>query len=160
MLRLVFLLALGAILAFGCSSSASSWAAPAYPHTRTVDVVEDYHGTLVRDPYRWLEELASAEVRDWAAAQRRLVDEHLAGDPVRRHVRQRLEQLGRPLEALWVGAQSRRVGDLEFRMAPSPGGTNVLMLERPQGTSQVLVDPSKFEGAKVISWFSVSPDAR
>ena len=40
-----------------------------YPAARTVDVVDDYHGTKVADPYRWLEELDSKEVREWAAAQ-------------------------------------------------------------------------------------------
>ena len=29
----------------------------AYPNTRTVEQTDDYHGTLVPDPYRWLEEV-------------------------------------------------------------------------------------------------------
>ena len=40
-----------------------------YPVARTVNVVDDYHGTKVADPYRWLEDLESEEVRRWAAAQ-------------------------------------------------------------------------------------------
>lgn len=39
------------------------------PATRTVDAVGNYHGTIVPDPYRWLEALDAPEVRAWAAAQ-------------------------------------------------------------------------------------------
>jgi len=44
----------------------------AYPPTRTVDVVDVYHAKTVADPYRWLEDLSSSEVREWAEAQRRI----------------------------------------------------------------------------------------
>jgi len=37
--------------------------------TRTVDTVEDYHGTPIADPYRWLEDAADPEVREWTEAQ-------------------------------------------------------------------------------------------
>jgi prolyl oligopeptidase len=52
-----------------CSGRESTTTRPRYPATRKVDVVDDYHGTKVPDPYRWLEDLDSQEVRDWAAAQ-------------------------------------------------------------------------------------------
>ena len=56
------------VLASGCRANPTT-SRLRYPATRTVDVVDDYHGTKVADPYRWLEELDSREVRDWAAAQ-------------------------------------------------------------------------------------------
>ena len=56
-------------LSAACSGRESPTTRLRYPATRTVDVVEDYHGTKVPDPYRWLEDLDSQEVRDWAAAQ-------------------------------------------------------------------------------------------
>ena len=40
-----------------------------YPETRKVDVVDDYHGTKVPDPYRWLEDLDSKDVAQWTAAE-------------------------------------------------------------------------------------------
>ena len=40
-----------------------------YPATRTVDVVDDYHGTAVPDPYRWLEDPDTPDARAWIAAQ-------------------------------------------------------------------------------------------
>jgi len=43
-----------------------------YPATRTVGVVEDLFGERLPDPYRWLEDGASPETRDWTAAQNAL----------------------------------------------------------------------------------------
>ncbi|MBI4410066.1 MAG: hypothetical protein HY561_10190, partial [Gemmatimonadetes bacterium] len=40
-----------------------------YPVTTKVDVAEDYHGTMVPDAYRWLEDTNSEETRAWIAAQ-------------------------------------------------------------------------------------------
>jgi prolyl oligopeptidase len=42
-----------------------------YPHTHTVDQIDDYHGTLVADPYRWLEETDSPQTRDWTRRRMR-----------------------------------------------------------------------------------------
>ena len=43
-----------------------------YPASRRVDVVDDYHGTAVPDPFRWLENPDTAETRAWIDAQNRL----------------------------------------------------------------------------------------
>ena len=36
-----------------------------YPKVHKVNQVDDYHGTQVADPYRWLEDVDSAETREW-----------------------------------------------------------------------------------------------
>ena len=53
---------------------------PDYPVTRTVDVVETYHGVEVVDPYRWLEDIESVEVNAWIAEQNMLAWEGLYPD--------------------------------------------------------------------------------
>ncbi len=39
------------------------------PAARIEDVAETIHGTVVHDPYRWLEEQDSAETRAWIEAE-------------------------------------------------------------------------------------------
>src|SRR2546430_9766799 len=50
----------------------SSTAKPGYPFTRKTNVVEDYHGVKVADPYRWLEDDNSPETKAWAEAENKV----------------------------------------------------------------------------------------
>jgi hypothetical protein len=54
-----------------------------YPPALTVDQVDDYHGTRVADPYRWLEDADSAQTAAWVAAQNELTFAYLEGIPAR-----------------------------------------------------------------------------
>lgn len=68
-------------------------APPAYPATRTVNHVDDYHGRKVADPYRWLEGLDSAEVKTWVEAQNALAQPFLEAIPARKRLIERLTEL-------------------------------------------------------------------
>ncbi|HEY1403294.1 MAG TPA: hypothetical protein VGB05_04145, partial [Pyrinomonadaceae bacterium] len=65
----------------------------AYPATKRVEQVDDYHGTKVADPYRWLEDLDTADTKAWVEAQNRLTDAYLAGIPARQKIKERLTKL-------------------------------------------------------------------
>ncbi len=65
---------------------------PAYPQAKTVDIVDDYHGTPVADPYRWLEEPDAPDTRDFIDAQNVVADAYL-NTPARDRIRARLEEL-------------------------------------------------------------------
>ena len=54
-----------------------------YPATRTADVVDDYHGTRVADPYRWMEDPNSTELAGWIAEQNQLTETYLGGLEIR-----------------------------------------------------------------------------
>ncbi|WP_414541320.1 prolyl oligopeptidase family serine peptidase [Nostoc sp. CCY0012] len=64
-----------------------------YPLTRKSDQVDNYHGTLVTDPYRWLENPDSEETRSWIEAQNKVTFDYLNEISVRKQIKQRLTKL-------------------------------------------------------------------
>jgi prolyl oligopeptidase len=65
----------------------------AYPPAKRGDVVDDYHGVKVADPYRWLEKLDSVETRAWVLAEAQLTEAYLAKIPARQTLKARLTKL-------------------------------------------------------------------
>ncbi|HEY9604253.1 MAG TPA: S9 family peptidase, partial [Allocoleopsis sp.] len=64
-----------------------------YPSTRKADQVDDYHGTKVADPYRWLEDPDSEETTAWVEAQNKVTFGYLSDILVREPIKQRITQL-------------------------------------------------------------------
>src|SRR5687767_10196400 len=64
-----------------------------YPKPRRVDQADTFHGVSVADPYRWMEETDSPEMRAWIEAQNKLTQSYLAGIPQREAIRKRLTEL-------------------------------------------------------------------
>jgi prolyl oligopeptidase len=66
---------------------------PGYPPARRDAAPDDYGGVQVADPYRWLEQLDSAETSDWVRAEARLTDSYLEKIPIRQSIQKRLTAL-------------------------------------------------------------------
>jgi prolyl oligopeptidase len=64
-----------------------------YPATRKGDVVDDYFGVKVPDPYRWLENDKSEETAEWVKAENAVTFEYLEQIPYREEIKQRLEKI-------------------------------------------------------------------
>src|SRR6266545_94870 len=64
-----------------------------YPPSRTADVTDVLHGVPVPDPYRWLEDEKSPEVRAWMKAQDDLTRQRLASLAGRDAIASRLKEL-------------------------------------------------------------------
>ncbi len=64
-----------------------------YPTAKRTDQVDDYHGTKVADPYRWLEDLDSADTKAWVEAENRLTFDYLREIPFRAQIKERLTKL-------------------------------------------------------------------
>ena len=65
----------------------------AYPVTARTNQVDDYHGTLVADPYRWLEDDNSDATKAWVEAQNKVTFGFLDQIPERAAISNRLTQL-------------------------------------------------------------------
>lgn len=64
-----------------------------YPETKEVNITDEYFGTRVTDPYRWLEDDLSAETTEWVYAQNAVTQKYLAQIPYRDAIRERLTHL-------------------------------------------------------------------
>ena len=85
-----------ALLILSCSQPAlerSGVPALVYPDARRSDVKEELHGTVVEDPYHWLEDSSSPETRAWIEAENVVTSRFLDAIPERRSIRERLQEL-------------------------------------------------------------------
>jgi len=64
-----------------------------YPETRMGDVSDDYHGTKIQDPYRWLEDDNSDETKSWVVDQNKSTFDYLDNVKFRKDIKERLESL-------------------------------------------------------------------
>lgn len=99
------LAALLAVSALAWGSIGMADTALKYPPAPRGSTVDDYHGTLVPDPYRGLESLDAPDTRAWVQAESQLTEKYLAALPARAQLRTRftklfdLERLGEPFQA-------------------------------------------------------------
>ncbi|MGQ0650004.1 MAG: prolyl oligopeptidase family serine peptidase [Gemmatimonadaceae bacterium] len=134
---------------------------PAYPIARKGEVADDFHGTRVVDPYRWLEDLTSAETRAWVHAQNAITDEWRQRAPMRDRIRTRLTEL-------WnyprVTVPQRVMNGVLFyqRNSGLQKQYDVVARSSPQTRARVIIDPNALspDGTTALSQFSPSPDGR
>src|SRR4051794_23955570 len=81
------------VVAAAHSAGARAASSIAYPPAPKADVIEDYHGTKVADPYRPLEDPDAPESRKWIEAENRVTAQFLDGIPQREAIRKRLTAL-------------------------------------------------------------------
>jgi prolyl oligopeptidase len=86
--------ALAAWLAVSSAQSQGTTATKfTYPTARQSDVVDDYHGTKVPDPYRWMEDPGSPETTAWVEAENKITREFIESIPARAVIEERLTKL-------------------------------------------------------------------
>jgi len=81
------------VILAGCQQQQPKIKADAYPVTQKVEQTDDYFGTAVADPYRWLEDDNSAETEAWVTAENKVTFSYLEKIPFRSKIKQRLEQI-------------------------------------------------------------------
>lgn len=158
----------GAVVLAGCqtdglgTSRSATVAVPAYPATTTVAQEDTYHGTVVADPYRWLEDdvRESAAVRNWVRAQQAVTGDYLKQLDDTQQFSQRLQTLwnyerrGVPVAA----------GDRYF-YSYNDGLMNqnqVFVTEDLSKPGRLLLDPNSWakDGTTALASYFPSPDGR
>ena len=131
-----------------------------YPHTATVDQIDEYHGVRVADPYRWLEDTDAPAVKEWIEEQNRLTFSYLAEIPEREAIHKRLTQL-------WnyerYGLPQRRGGRYFYTRNDGLQNQSVLyMTSSLEGEPKVLLDPNTLspDGTIALAGYEVSEDGR
>ncbi len=76
-----------------CQNQAPKQIALTYPETKKVDQVDDYFGTEIADPYRWLEDDNAEEVKAWVEEQNSATFSYLENIPYRDKIKSRIEEL-------------------------------------------------------------------
>lgn len=140
-------------------SSVRDWA---YPETAQDEQVDDYHGTVVADPYRWLEDdvRVSEKVADWVAAQNEITFAYLKSIPEREKIRQRLT-------TLWdyekYGVPFREGGKIFYFMNNGLQNQSVLYRQDTLDSEpKQIIDPNSFsdDGTVALADVEISPDGR
>src|SRR5262245_10558332 len=129
-----------------------------YPVAPREEVVDDYHGTKIPDPYRWLEELDSPRSVEWLRAEKMLTERHLANLPDREAIRQRLTSLW---SYDWTGVPWREAGSLFYRKSVGLQPQAILYREQDDGSvPQTVLDPNEIssDGSIAIQEYAISPD--
>ena len=130
-----------------------------YPTPRKDAIVDDFGGTKVPDPYRWMEALDSREVADWVAASNAVSGSYLKQLPLREHFSKRLTELwSYPRVSVPVIEGGRLFYERNTGLQrQSP----VFVRTGFTGPSQLVIDPNLIseDGSVSLSQWRPSPDA-
>ena len=133
------------------------------PMTKKVDLVENLHGTRVADPYRWMEDADSADVRTWTDQQNAHTRKVLDVLPGREALRGQVKDL---LQIGFVSAPSiktTRAGVPRYFHTKREGTQNQPTLHVRDGVAgkdRVLLDASALseDGTTALDWWYPSSD--
>ncbi|MFA6152736.1 MAG: prolyl oligopeptidase family serine peptidase [Chitinophagaceae bacterium] len=139
-----------ALLAFCAAASLNVMAQKIeYPLTQTVSQTDDYFGTKINDPYRWLEDDTAKNTEAWVKAQNKVTNQYLSAIPFRDKIKKRLTEL-------WdypKNSAPQKEGDY-FLLYKNDGLQNqsVLYVKKGlEGKEEVLIDPNKLSADGTVA---------
>ncbi len=131
-----------------------------YPEAAKGNQVDDYHGTKVVDPYRWLENPDSAESRAWIEAQNKLTFGFLEQIPARAQIKERLTKLWNYEK---YGVPFKEGGKYFFTKNDGLQNQSVLYVaDTAQDKGHVLLDPNTLsnDGTVALAGYAISRDGK
>ncbi len=136
------------------SSAAALAQGLVYPQARVSAQVDDYFGVKVQDPYRWMEDVDSPEVKTWVDAENALTQNFLAGVTARERIHARLMELN---DYERFSAPMQHAGRLFYRRNTGLQNQAVLYWQQgAQGEPKMLLDPNTLAADGTVSLESIS----
>ena len=121
-----------------------------YPETfKDETVVDDYFGTKVADPYRWLENDTSAETNAWVEAQRAVTDDYLSHIPFRGAIKDRLTEI---MNYERYSVPGKRFGRYIYSKNDGLQNQSVIYIQYPDKEPEVLLDPNKLSDDGTVAF--------
>ncbi|MCD4747673.1 MAG: prolyl oligopeptidase family serine peptidase [Bacteroidales bacterium] len=156
MKRFIYLILLIAFIGSACTEKKGI----NYPVTNKVDHVDDYFGTKVADPYRWLEDDNSEETAEWVKAENAITDAYLAEIPFRENINKRLTEI-------WdypkYGVPFKNGKHYFFFKNDGMQNQSVLYIQADlESEPEVFLDPNKLseDGTVALSSVAISKDGK
>lgn len=112
-----------------------------YPETKKTAIKDDYFGTQVSDPYRWLEDDRSEDTKAWVTAQNLVTQKFISRIPYRNQIKARLTHLMNYEKY----SQPFKEGEYTY-FFKNTGLQNQSVLYRQKGTddAEIFLDPNTF----------------
>ena len=125
-----------------------------YPIVKKENINDDYHGTTISDPYRWLEDDTSEETENWVTAQNKVTFDYLSKIPYREAIKNRLEKV-------WnyerFGSPSKKGGKYYYFKNDGLQNQSVLYAQKTlDGESEIILDPNQFSSDGTTSLGAIS----
>lgn len=158
-MKQIFLMTLVGIFAASCTTTPKKITVE-YPETYKGSVSDDYFGTKVADPYRWLEDDNSEETKAWVTAQNEVTNAYLDQIPARNAIRERLEEVWNYPK---VSAPFEKAGMyFEYRNDGLQNQDVLYIKTSAEDKGEVLLDPNTLseDGTVALSSIAVSKDGK
>ncbi len=131
-----------------------------YPVTKTISQSDNYHGKAIDDPFRWLEDVDSADTKDWVKRQNEVTFDYLKTAPRRHAIKERLTEL-------WnyerFGFPSQHGDNYLFTHNNGLQNQNILFVsESLEAERKVLLDPNTLvaDGTIALTGHVASDDGK
>ncbi|ATZ73743.1 S9 family peptidase [Idiomarina sp. X4] len=152
----------GAIILGACSSQPEPQQKSPYgfPQTKTVNQTDNYHGTTVADPYRWLEKLNSNEVEQWVTRQNKFSTPSLQQLPAYSELKQRLTELWNYKK---IGTPFQYANRYFYFANDGLQSQDILYtMTALDSAPEILINPNKLseDGTLSLARIQVSPNAK
>lgn len=124
-----------------------------YPETKKIDHSDDYFGTKVSDPYRWLEDDRADDTKDWVQREVAFTNSYLQKIPFREDIRAQLKDIWNYEK---IGAPFQEGEYTYFYKNNGLQAQSVLYRTDKSGKTEVFLDPNKFSEKGTTSLAGVS----